>query len=377
MRPRIALIAMAGRSWLGGAQYIANLSRAVRSVGAHVTLIGPSSFDRALYEELGADFDESRFGPMRPRLTELARRAAFATLGTNLEILSEILSSRATFAYPFFGGRISQTLPFAHAAWIPDLQHRHLPEMFPPAERRRRDRQFGMMARLAPTIVLSSYSAERDMHSTYPASRDRTAVLRFRSSPPLEALTRDGPAVRANYGVPGRYFFVANQFWPHKNHDVVFDALERVGNTETRTVVCTGLLAPDRRPMVVEGLRRRGLLDRVMLLGQIPRLDQLTLMRDADVVIQPSLFEGWSTVVEDARGLGVPLIASDIPVHREQTADMIDAKLFDPHNSDALAALLLGMPPRESRSRATAAPPMDTVGRRLLEIAERSAIRRR
>jgi hypothetical protein len=30
------------------------------------------------------------------------------------------------------------------------------------------------------------------------------------------------------------------------------------------------------------------------------------------------LFEGWSTVIEDARGFGRPLIVSDIPVDREQ-----------------------------------------------------------
>jgi glycosyltransferase involved in cell wall biosynthesis len=41
-------------------------------------------------------------------------------------------------------------------------------------------------------------------------------------------------------------------------------------------------------------------------------------MRESRAVIQPSLFEGWSTVIEDAKALGVPVIASDLPVHLEQ-----------------------------------------------------------
>jgi hypothetical protein len=41
-------------------------------------------------------------------------------------------------------------------------------------------------------------------------------------------------------------------------------------------------------------------------------------MRRCVAVIQPSLFEGWSTVLEDARALGKTVIASDIAVHREQ-----------------------------------------------------------
>lgn len=35
-------------------------------------------------------------------------------------------------------------------------------------------------------------------------------------------------------------------------------------------------------------------------------------------MVQPSLFEGWSTVVEDARALGKTIVLSDIDVHLEQ-----------------------------------------------------------
>jgi len=52
--------------------------------------------------------------------------------------------------------------------------------------------------------------------------------------------------------------------------------------------------------------------------GFIDRLDQLILMKNAQAVIQPSLFEGWSTVVEDAKALNQTLIVSDIAVHKEQ-----------------------------------------------------------
>ena len=42
----------------------------------------------------------------------------------------------------------------------------------------------------------------------------------------------------------------------------------------------------------------------ISILGFISRQDQLSLMRDAIAVIQPSLFEGWSTVVEDCKAIG-------------------------------------------------------------------------
>jgi len=35
----------------------------------------------------------------------------------------------------------------------------------------------------------------------------------------------------------------------------------------------------------------------------LPRDTQLSVMRHADAILQPSLFEGWSTVIEDAISL--------------------------------------------------------------------------
>ena len=41
-------------------------------------------------------------------------------------------------------------------------------------------------------------------------------------------------------------------------------------------------------------------------------------MRKSIAVIQPSLFEGWSTIVEECRSIGKKIILSDLNVHKEQ-----------------------------------------------------------
>ena len=41
-------------------------------------------------------------------------------------------------------------------------------------------------------------------------------------------------------------------------------------------------------------------------------------MRQSISIIQPSLFEGWSTIVEEARSIGKNIILSDLEVHKEQ-----------------------------------------------------------
>ena len=72
----------------------------------------------------------------------------------------------------------------------------------------------------------------------------------------------------------------------------------------------------------------------------------MEIFRHASVVIQPSLFEGWSTVVEDAKAVGRPIIATDLPVHREQLEGYDPAWLFRPSAAEELAALLEGVWPQ-------------------------------
>lgn len=73
----------------------------------------------------------------------------------------------------------------------------------------------------------------------------------------------------------------------------------------------------------------------ILFLGFIDRKDQLVLMKNAQAVIQPSLFEGWNTVVEDAKALNQTLIVSNITVHKEQLEN--NAYYFAPDDYNELA----------------------------------------
>jgi glycosyltransferase involved in cell wall biosynthesis len=80
------------------------------------------------------------------------------------------------------------------------------------------------------------------------------------------------------------------------------------------------------------------LRDQVTLLGFVSDDDLVSLLRTAAVVLQPSRFEGWSTVVQDCKALGRPLLCSDIAVHREQAPRALG--FFDPESPEDLAELL-------------------------------------
>ena len=72
----------------------------------------------------------------------------------------------------------------------------------------------------------------------------------------------------------------------------------------------------------------------------------------AAAIVNPSRFEGWSTAVEEAKAIGVPMILSDLAVHREQAGDV--ARLFNPDNAAQLADYIEGTPPRDDATIETA-----------------------
>ena len=95
---------------------------------------------------------------------------------------------------------------------------------------------------------------------------------------------------------------------------------------------------PEYADRLKREIERRGLSSQVYFLGLLDRETQIQIMRASAAVVQASLFEGWSALVEDARALGKRVFVSDIPVHREQ--EPADASTFDPERPEALADLL-------------------------------------
>jgi glycosyltransferase involved in cell wall biosynthesis len=155
--------------------------------------------------------------------------------------------------------------------------------------------------------------------------------------------------LRLKYKVPSKYFMVSNQFHPHKNHKVLLEAMVIVkAKGIVLNYVFTGRFANvNHTPFLKEILKiveDNSLQSQVSFLGVIPRVDQLLLMKHSQAVLQPTLFEGWSTVIEDAISLQVPVIASNIPVNIEQLGK--DGVYFNPQNPSDLADILFDFPQR-------------------------------
>jgi glycosyltransferase involved in cell wall biosynthesis len=222
-------------------------------------------------------------------------------------------------------------------SWITDFQHVHLPEMFQPSELRQRDRIFLRTARLSSRIILMSETVKKDFEAFAPQHAEKARVVKAVCWPPASVYESDPKSLTVMYDLPEKFVFLPNQFWKHKNHELVFKALKLLKDKGTEVfLVCAGYPGDYRNPQYFSDLLTRqslwGIRNQMAVLGSIPRIHLLMLMRQAVCVLNPSLFEGFGLTVSEAQSVGKKVLLSDIPAHREQNPPQ--AIFFDPRNCE-------------------------------------------
>lgn len=321
--------------WLGGSIYTQNLIKALRRLPAEetprITLfcrrntslfseILPLVDDVVVFQSLiDRFFGDTRFARKAQRVDYTVSSLLFRDSAPSLGKAAKPRHPDVMFPVQDPYTRLTPN----PVAWIPDLQHSAMPHLFTRMNRRVRDNRFSLLlADPRRHVVFSSQYALDHAIRVYGTPKARTHILHFATVPMPEWFADPAPVV-AKYGIESPFFIACNQFWTHKDHLTLFrgiGALKRQGLKIN--LVCTGPTNDPRRPEhfqhLISNIKALGIESQVRILGVIPRTDQVALIRASQAVCQPSQFEGWSTVIEDARALGKPVIASDFPVHLEQ-----------------------------------------------------------
>ncbi|MBN1181848.1 MAG: glycosyltransferase family 4 protein [Bacteroidales bacterium] len=233
--------------------------------------------------------------------------------------------------------------------WYADLQHKHYPEFFTKKKLLERTLRIKFILRNSDDLVVSSQAVADDFHKYFRLKEQmRMHIFHFVSV--IDDFSGlDFKDLRVKYQLPEKYFMISNQFHNHKNHKVLLKALVMLKEKGTDVHLAMTGRFPDaaHSPYMKELhsiIKQHHLEAQISLLGIIPRNEQLLLMKYSQAVLQPSLFEGWSTVIEDAISLQVPVIASSLPVNIEQLGP--HGNYFEPHDDMRLAEILCNFPIR-------------------------------
>ena len=228
--------------------------------------------------------------------------------------------------------------------YLYDFQHRHLPHFFTAQGKRYRENSFHKMLHTAKHVIVNDQSVIDDARrfmGDFPATLH---ALPF-SPCPQPAWLEDTLDVRGKYGLHQPYFMICNQFWRHKNHATAFRAFATFRKQGgDALLVCTGSTSDPRFPEYFASLQKLiqdlGMQDYIRILGHISKAEQISLVKHALAMVQPTLFEGGpgGGAAYDATALGIPVIASDIPVNRGITVGQV---CFFPAEDDAALTVAL------------------------------------
>ena len=341
------------QEYSGGINYIRNLLHAVSVVEApHVVpyVFFGTKVDDAIvrrFEPLATVVRTSVLDRLSPAW--FIHKLLFKTFGS-LFMVNRMMKQYDISVMSHSEHVIGTNRPYRLISWIPDFQYLHLPGLFPGLNVPNENARLVNIVRKCDVVVISSNDALADFKRIMPVElQSKATVLQFVSQPAslsdLEAVANT-ESVDARYSLRGKYFFLPNQFWHHKNHAIVFEAVKILKQRgQEIVVVCTGNLKDyrSRTTEFLDSLMRyldeHGIVENVRILGLISYPDVLHLMRNSVAVINPSRFEGWSSSVEEAKSIGKKVILSDIGVHREQQPE--DGVYFSPDDAEQLATILL------------------------------------
>jgi glycosyltransferase involved in cell wall biosynthesis len=186
---------------------------------------------------------------------------------------------------------------------------------------------------LARHVIVTSPLTARLLQADFNLSGDRISV----AEPGTE------PAARSQgTGRPVQLLAVGTVS-PRKGYEVLVAALRTITDLDWRATIAG---ATDRDPPAMEALVKAidaaDLADRIALVGAVGRDGIEALYARADILVSPSLYEGYGMVLAEALAHGLPLVASTGGAAAETVPDSAALKVA-PGDVDALSAALRRM----------------------------------
>lgn len=213
-----------------------------------------------------------------------------------------------------------------------DLQHRYFPRNFNSAQIRHRESVWRAQALGAKAVMAASPYVVADLQRFWNVPSD---AIRMVPIPPPER-TETCDSILEN--LPAQFILYPAAFWNHKNHKNLLHALsvlEQLGTKIPLVLVGAQVGVYAEITKLIEELN---LLNQVTILDHVSNSELTSLVKSAQVVVVPSLFEAMSLTVWDAQKLGTVVACSAVAPFPCQVGNT--ALLFDPLEPTSIAQVL-------------------------------------
>ncbi len=225
---------------------------------------------------------------------------------------------------------------------IPDLMHKYYPD-FPEyslKEKLRRNIEYKNAAKYSVLTVVDSQQGADDLYNFLKIPKENSRIIPY--LPPgyiyahknmnLKIATK----ILEKYHLPEKFIFYPAQFWHHKNHMRLLQALELIKQKYQIRIPLVLVGAPQESyRKIIKLISRLNLTGQVTHLGYVTNTEIVALYKKSLALIFPSLLGPTNIPPLEAIVLGTPVVCSNIFGMSEQVGNA--GLLFDPFNLEDIA----------------------------------------
>jgi len=231
--------------------------------------------------------------------------------------------------------------PISSVIPIYDLMHRYESRFAEVGEENiyaQREHHYKNICRYAKFILVDSQLGKEHVLESYRCGAEKIIVLPY--APPRYVYESVDKHILDKYDLPERFILYPAQFWSHKNHIAIIQALRILRDEYAVTIhaVFAGS-AKNAYNDIQQKIHEYQLTDQIKILGYVQNDELVALYKRAEALVFPSFFGPTNIPPLEAAALGRPILLADIYAHREQLGD--DAWYFNPNDYHQLAELIL------------------------------------
>jgi len=236
-----------------------------------------------------------------------------------------------------------ERLNYVYTFW--DLCHRDYPE-FPEVRESfefeaREDLARNALSK-AVAVIAESPLGKENLARRYGLDQDRVHWISIspaqRSFEQVDSNFDPRKAAEIPSGAP--YVFYPAQFWAHKNHRLIIDALaclRKADSEEVYAVFCGSDFG--NLPTILEMAKQKGVDDLVKYVGFVPDEQMSAFYKHSLALVMPSYFGPTNMPPFEAFALDTPVVVSDLPGIRDQVGEA--ALLVSPDKPESLHDAIL------------------------------------
>jgi glycosyltransferase involved in cell wall biosynthesis len=232
---------------------------------------------------------------------------------------------------------LTYALPTGTIGAIHDLMHRHekhFPEVSGWGLFGRRERHYQNLCAYARAILVDSEIGKSHVTDAYMIASKHVHVLPYVA--PNYINQEVTPAdFDSRYTLPPKFAFYPAQFWEHKNHIRLINALAKAHESVPDLHLVLAGSKKNAYAKIIETINDLNLKEKVHVLGYIPDQDMSTFYRRARALVMPTFFGPTNIPPLEAMAVGCPMALSNIYAMPEQVGSA--ALLFDPMSVSAIA----------------------------------------